>query len=540
MRNIITIKSVSLALVCAAALVLAGCSLLDVSPRDREENKDLFAREDGFRFALTGVYIDLANTSLYGRAMTYEMPEWLVRHFNISDNNTYGNYIYSNYDFVNDRGDDRVNGAWTRFYHAIAQVNDMLEALKTANNAMFTTPEMRGIIEGELYGLRGFLHTEVLRFWGPVPISSVSQSTSAIPYMIEPTLEVSQLSNDTWKTVVDGIVSDLSRAEELLSENDPLLFDADPMEKNDTGSDADANPDQWLRFRQNRMNYAAVIGTKARLYSWIEKTGYAPTDPVTDNADAVENAIHYAQTVIGLTRIDPLGETEYTTPIISLLTQNDLAVSGFVLFNECLFALDVQNLQDNQKDFNTTVESSSGNIRRPERYMDKEPLDEVFEYNEVYAKNDMRYVANNLWIEYNPLAVNADKDMIFRKYYDYVNPENTNLKIGKNANQVPLMRLSEMYLILMEYLPFGEATEAYNTLRVARNLDILIMDEFTEATRMERVQKEYEKEFYGEGQFFFFCKRKALTNIPIDDWALPHGISDYVMPKPRSQSDFEE
>ena len=535
MRNIKTRKSVFLTLLCAAALMLAGCSLLDVAPRGQEENTDLFSREDGFRFALTGVYIDMAHTSLYGRAMSYEMPEWLVRHFNISDNNTYGNYIYSNYDFVNDRGDDRVNGAWTRFYHSIAQVNDMLEALETANNAMFTTPEMRSIIEGELYGLRGFLHTEVLRFWGPVPNSGVSQSTLAVPYITKPTLDVAQLSDDTWKTVVDGIVSDLSRAEELLSENDPMVLDADPLEKSVTNEDA--NPDPWLRFRQNRMNYAAVMGTKARLYSWIEKTGYAPTDPVTEESDAVENAIHYAQGVIGLTRIDPTEEVVYTNPVISLITQSELASNGFILFNECLFALDVQKLQENQKDFNTTVEASSGNIRLPERYMKKNALDEVYEYNEVYAKNDMRYVANNLWIEHNPLV--TDKDMIFRKYYDYLDPSNTNLKIGNNANQVPLMRLSEMYLILMEYLDLVKATEAYDNLRIARNLDAAIMTEFTADTRMERVQKEYQKEFYGEGQFFFFCKRKALTAIPIDNWQLPHGISDYVMPKPRSQTDFE-
>lgn len=538
MRNIKTRKSVFLTLLCAAALMLAGCSLLDVAPRGQEENKDLFSREDGFKFALTGVYIDMAHTSLYGRAMSYEMPEWLVHHFNISENTTYGNYIYSNYDFVNDRGDDRANDAWTRLYHAIVQVNDMIEALETANNAMFTTPEMRSIIEGELYGLRGFLHTEVLRFWGPVPNSGVSQSTLAVPYVTKPTLDVAQLSDDTWKTVVDGIVSDLSRAAELLEKNDPLVLDADPLEKNDTGSDVDANPDTWLRFRQNRMNYAAVMGTKARLYSWIEKTGYAPVDPVTEKSDAVENAIHYAQAVIGLTRIDLLEKTEYTTPVFSLLTQADFANSGFVLFNECLFALDVQNLQNNQKDFNTTVESSSGNIRRPERYKEREYLDEVYEYDKLYAKNDMRYVANNLWIEYNPLA--TEKDMIFRKYYDYIDPSNTNLKIGKNANQVPLMRLSEMYLILIEYLAFDKAAEEYDKFRGTRNLDVTIMNEFTADTRMERVQKEYQKEFYGEGQFFFFCKRKALTSLPIDSWPLPHGISDYVMPKPRSQTDFEE
>ncbi len=170
--------------------------------------------------------------------------------------------------------------------------------------------------------------------------------------------------------------------------------------------------------------------------------------------------------------------------------------------------------------------------------MGKEALDKVYEYNEIYAKNDMRYMANDLWVPFD--GSTAGGEMVFHKYYDYINPANTNAKIGKNANQVPLMRLSEMYLILAEYLDFGEARVEYDKLRIARNLDATIMDKFTEATRMERVQNEYQKEFYGEGQFFFYCKRKALTIIPIDGWSLPHGIADYVMPKPRSQTDFEE
>lgn len=76
---------------------------------------------------------------------------------------------------------------------------------------------------------------------------------------------------------------------------------------------------------------------------------------------------------------------------------------------------------------------------------------------------------------------------------------------------VVLIRLSEMYYILAECAATpGEAAEFLNKVRNIRGVDPVVC---TEANRLDEIEKEYRKEFYGEGQLFFFYKRHAYTTF---------------------------
>lgn len=526
--NIIKNKILSSACVCVATLALAGCSLLDVSPRMRKESEEFLNNEEGFEYALTGVYTMLAGSNAYGQAMTYQMPEWLVRHFSIGTDKSSDNYIFSNYDFGTDRGDGKLSNAWTSLYKAILQVNDMIEKIGTTE-AVFSSPEKRKIIEGELYALRGFIHLEILRFWGPAP-STVEQdgSDKAVPYVTIPTLDVMRLSTKDWRTVVDAIVSDLSRAEELLSTSDPIRVIGAP----------NSDKDSWLTFRQNSMNYFAVLGAKARLYWWVDKAGYAPVDPATGTNDAAFNAQHYASAVVYGTQVNPDG-TESGGSVFQLLNWGSIPTNSYTLYGECLFALDVRNLQNWNGEFNKTVSGTGVNREEqaPARNMDEPTLRRIYEY-ETHGMYDMRYTAENMWtvFDYSEYPIR----MIFRKYTDHLDPDEKELTtFSENRNQIPMIRLSEMYLILMEYAGIAEASTLFETYRLARSMSPSVTSTFA-AERLARIQLEYEKEFYGEGQFFYFCKRNALPIIPIDNFILPRGISSYKIPMPKSQSDYDE
>ncbi|MFR1242256.1 MAG: hypothetical protein ACLSDJ_14240, partial [Butyricimonas faecihominis] len=81
-------------------------------------------------------------------------------------------------------------------------------------------------------------------------------------------------------------------------------------------------------------------------------------------------------------------------------------------------------------------------------------------------------------------------------------------------NIVPLLRLAEMYLILVEDSPLSEAPTYFKTYRVARNLDISIDNSLvTEQDVINRLEKEYRKEFFGEGQMWFFYKKHNFTRV---------------------------
>ena len=72
-------------------------------------------------------------------------------------------------------------------------------------------------------------------------------------------------------------------------------------------------------------------------------------------------------------------------------------------------------------------------------------------------------------------------------------------------NTVPLIRLPEMYYILAECTKEDEEAADYlNKVREARGIEAV---SFGNESKEEALEKEYRKEFYAEGQLFFFYKR---------------------------------
>jgi len=83
------------------------------------------------------------------------------------------------------------------------------------------------------------------------------------------------------------------------------------------------------------------------------------------------------------------------------------------------------------------------------------------------------------------------------------------------ANTFPMIRLTEMYYISAECAvsnaDLNSAVALIDTVRVHRNLPVYNAATLTLASMATEIQNEYQKEFEGEGQMFFYYKRK---NIP--------------------------
>ncbi len=103
---------------------------------------------------------------------------------------------------------------------------------------------------------------------------------------------------------------------------------------------------------------------------------------------------------------------------------------------------------------------------------------------------------------------------------------------------IPLIRLPEMYYILAEMSPLTSAAKYINFVRNKRGLPSSVNISInSEAERKEALDKEYRKEFYGEGQYFFFLKRLGFTtfiNCPLSDF----GVKQYVFPRPDAEIEF--
>ncbi|WP_298707539.1 RagB/SusD family nutrient uptake outer membrane protein [Chitinophaga sp.] len=103
-----------------------------------------------------------------------------------------------------------------------------------------------------------------------------------------------------------------------------------------------------------------------------------------------------------------------------------------------------------------------------------------------------------------------------------------------------LVRKSELYYIVAETAEDpAEALEHLNMVRRARYLDV----DITDPAQLEaQLLKEYQKEFFGEGQMWFYYKRKKAASVISPNVAYPStGMftivpEKYVLPKPLSET----
>ena len=100
---------------------------------------------------------------------------------------------------------------------------------------------------------------------------------------------------------------------------------------------------------------------------------------------------------------------------------------------------------------------------------------------------------------------------------------------------VPLIRLSEMYLIIAECADLTEANTVYTNFLASRGL---ATTELTESNREESIQLEYLKEFLAEGQMFYVYKRMGAVTMYWSD--RQNGVDDYVLPLPLRETSTTE
>lgn len=110
--------------------------------------------------------------------------------------------------------------------------------------------------------------------------------------------------------------------------------------------------------------------------------------------------------------------------------------------------------------------------------------------------------------------------------------------IQNDQELIPLIRVPELYYILCEMSPLNEAAQYLNKVRNKRGFATASNVRInSEEDRVRELDKEYRKEFYAEGQYFFFLKRHAFTtfiNCPVS----PMGKEHYVFQLPDAEKEY--
>lgn len=434
-------------LACFGFGAVACESWLDVKPKTNTEEEDLFSREEGFKEALTGAYIKAAEMNLYGRNMSYGFIDILgqrYRYFTYgSDEGVFQNPAYYEFSNTNELTYKTTNTIWANMYTVIANLNNLLYWVDE-NKSVLSTPGYYGIIKGEALALRSYLYFDLLRLWGPV--YKENPTGKSIPYRTKFARDSKVLvpANE----MLDNIIRDLKEAEELLTGNDPLDFDK--------AMKTTWDHDGFLSYRFKRMNLMAVKALLARTY--LYRGSAADKVQALDYAYEVVNSGHFS-----LTRSN----------------NND-----HIMSSELIFSFHINKMKEN------IIDRLTANYEYVINGNDF--FNEQFNVAED-GLNDWRVKDQTGFITVNNVYV-------MRKFVQ------DGLQYGA-AETMPMIRLAEMYLILAECeTDLAKAENHLNQLRSARAADLVDKLQ-NEEDRMKWIEREYRKEFYGEGQLWYFYKR---------------------------------
>lgn len=425
---------------------------------DRILEESLFQTESGFHTALNGVYIAMLDQNLYGQKLTMTTFDVMAQYYDTSK--PLNSHIYRNIaGFDHQTMKDAVKDIWTKAYELIANLNIIIEHCETDRTVL--SERGYNVVKGEALALRAMLHFEMFRIFGPV--YRFEPGMLCIPYNDDTDKNVKPLLSATEAS--GRIIADLKEAERLLEQSDPVITEGNVITAGTSTSE------NRYRFRGQRLNYFAVQALLARVNLYIGETAKAG---------------EYAKKVIsGAAKFFPFATREQVSGQAAVGSVSE-ASEDRILSSEILFGL-----------YNSSRTSDT--------------YDKLFS-NQLEPKNVLRmtdYGASRLYDEEGDLRrcqwqtkrdIESNDGRFFVKYGEVNDLGN------EYANLIPLIRMSEMYLIQAEC---EGSVEPLDKLREARKISRY----GTNSGLNRHIEEEYAREFIGEGQLFWFYKRKGETSL---------------------------
>ena len=448
---------------------------LDVRPSNQFDKEEQFQTTQGYIDVLVGAYQSMNEEATYGAELSFRFIDVLAQLYGNKSNTAtdyYGlsaRYAYTEVNDTQHSPKTVIENLWTKQYNSIAQLNYLLKHLDT-RPAELSEGDYR-LIKGEALALRGFLHFDLLRLFAPA-YSEATANENAIPYVTEFTVSPSDVL--TIAEIVERIETDMLAGIALQEDTQ----DIDQIASNQ-GTTA-LGAELFYMFRQNRMNYWAAKALLARMYLYAGDKG---------------NAKKYADEVID--------SGWFHFSLISGRNYDERDVRSNIIFtSEHVFSLHHSRLKNVADDFFKT------NALDPEEvdlFNTQSVLDGIYESTVEGLESDIRSSAASpsRWSPHSNSVVYS------KKYYA---DHSTNV----TQRLIPLIRLPEMYYIAAESAEtVEEAREYLNAVRTARNIVTLFTAENLpdQATLQEKLFKEYRKEYYAEGQLWYFYKRFGYTSL---------------------------
>lgn len=481
-KNIILILSV------LSGLVLASCSdWLAVRPKTEVPRDNMFSKENGYEDALNGCYIKMNGNNLYGKFLTLSGIDFLARYYDMASSGTM-EYGLTEFDYENEYVKSQLGGTYSDFYNVILQANDIITHIdsETGRNAVKSETK-RNLIKGEALAMRAYLHFDILRLFGQMPKNPTI--TVQLPYSTITGIEHRPLYDFAGYTQL--LLKDLEDAEILMAE--------DPCIKNHLNTHIhESEDDNFFHYRKFRFNYYAVKALQARVHLYLGNR---------------QEAYDAAMSIINTTNSDG-------SKYFQLAGDNDFMLSHFAMPSETIMGLSNSSLEDNAnirlfKNEDTTFPMLFSKDRR----------DQLFAHD---TGSNNRY--SRWWGEVTNST--GTPNPYYKKYIQDEGGTSDSEKLDYKW-LVPLLRLSEIYLIAIETTDdLAEANSLYTEYMLARNVQV--EDQFSSLDEVQgQVVFEMRIEFMAEGQMFYTYKRTGATDMFFDYKVITE--ENYIVPIPDTE-----
>lgn len=465
-------------------------SWLSLDAEDEIDSDYLLSDPQGFRNALNGIYINMAEGELYGRELTWGFLSAISQYYDPVVSTEYKAAM--GYEYENANVNKIISNIWLKSYNAIANCNNIIVNIGNIKPRDFSLgEEEQNLILGEALGVRAMLHFDLLRLFAPAP--STGASGNYLPYfktypsIIEPYL--------TLNDFLDNVINDLLEARRLIAPHDSVNLDLERLVGRFDGT-LMTDKDMFFKQRGTRMNLYAVDALLARVYLYAG-----------DKTNAYKRARYiYDSYVLKYSYYDHLRLTPASNITSSVLKRSRKLYEGIILglYNKTL--LDVY-----EEYYNKRGEMPLKNVK------------EMFEGNE----DDYRLVY--LITDNNKGHKEALKFMRADEKINNVN--------SYQGPLIPAIRLSEMYYIMCECLmdtDKNQAVDLLNELRIARGCKTDIPYTISPSALLDEIVYDARKDFIGEGQMFFMYKR---LNRPVLDGKKEINMGDkFVLPLPDTET----
>jgi hypothetical protein len=461
-------------------LFLAGCNKwLDVKPEDKFIEEQLYSNPQGFADAINGFYIKNGDNGMYGGTLTMTTMDVLAQLYAVSSGNAY--YPTSVYSYGDKDVKSGIDKIWTNMYLNIASANKYIQSLDTYGSIL--DAKTRARYQGEAYGLRAFYYFDLVRMFTKT-YTTADSTRKYLPYYDKLGKDISDFKPTSF--VMQKILEDLSMAEQLLLENDPAVSQS-----------MVSRPTEGVPGRNSRnyqMNYYAVRALKARVYLWKG-----------DKASALREAKF-------------LISNQSKFPWVTVKDLNVPATCNKIFSTEVIFAVENPKLNDL---FNTVFSPT------------------IFD-TYILAGNSSGTFINKTIFENLPTDYRSQYSwkVAGKPYPTFFKYQDVSSDILPANRTVPLIRMGEMYLIAAECEPgLTEALGYLNELRIHRNTAAL-PSSTSQSQLIANILKEYRREFYGEGQLFFYYKRTLANSIvaAATNASLVINPDNYIFPIPLSET----